>query len=91
MTDNTITGERAGMPSPTSRFAFVRHLDPLRCVQGTRGRYDCPDLASVDRHLAVLRRRIDAGARSPDTAAGCRTDIDLLLERRAWLTLPMTA
>ena len=72
------------------RFAFVHHLDPLRAVQGTRTRYDCPDVAALDRHLANLRRRV-AAARSRDLADACRADIDRLLDRRTWLTLPVVA
>ena len=73
-------------------FAPARHLDPLRVVHGTRGdRYDCPDTTVVDRHIRRLRHRIAAaGARSPDVAEVCRIDIDRLLDRRAWLTLPTT-
>ena len=72
-------------------FAPARQLDPLRIVHGTRnGRYDCPDLATLDRHIAGLRRRIAAiGTRSPDAAEVARADIDRLLDRRAWLTLPV--
>ena len=69
-------------------FTPARHLDPLRVVHGSRGdRYDCPDVAVLDHHIVRLRRR--AAAQSPDVAAACRTDIDRLLDRRAWLTLPV--
>jgi hypothetical protein len=73
-------------------FAPSRHLHPLRIVHGTRGdRYDCPDVTTVDHHIARLRRRLaTAGAQSPDIAQLCRTDTDRLLDRRAWLTLPIT-
>jgi hypothetical protein len=90
MTDTTSTrpdGATTGAP----QFAFVHHLDPLRSVQGTRTRYDCPDLAAIDRHLTSLRRRIAGGARSPDVIDACRVDIDRLLDHRAWLTLPVVA
>ena len=72
-------------------FAPARHLDPLRSVHGTRNdRYDCPDLATLDRHIVRLRRRIAAvGTRLPDVAEVCRADVDRLLDRRAWLTLPV--
>ncbi len=72
-------------------FAPARHLDPLRNVQGTRGdRYDCPDVTTVDRHIVRLRRRVAVvGAQSPDVAEVYRTDIDRLLDHRAWLTLPV--
>ena len=47
-------------------FAPARLLDPLRVVDGTRnGRYDCPDVVALDRHLSRLRRRI------ADSATGC--------------------
>ena len=90
MTDTTSTrpgGASAGAP----QFAFVHHLDPLRSVQGTRTRYHCPDLATIDRHLASLRRCIAGGTRSPDIIDACRVDIDRLLDHRAWLTLPVVA
>jgi hypothetical protein len=72
-------------------FAPARHLDPLRIVHGTRNdRYDCPNLATLDHHIVRLRRRIAAGGtRLPDVAAVARADIDRLLDRRAWLTLPV--
>lgn len=73
-------------------FAPTRSLDPLRAVQGTHARYDCPDLAALDRHIEYLRRRIaTAGARAADVVDVSRGDIDLLLDRRAWLTLPVAA
>jgi hypothetical protein len=87
MTDTTT---RAAGAAP--RFAVAAHLDPLRSVQGVRSRYDCPDLTALDRHIASLYRRIiTAGARSPDVVGTCRDDIDRLLDRRAWLTLPVAA
>ena len=65
-------------------------LDPLRVVEGAdNDRYDCPDLAALDRHISRLRRRIvDLGGRVP-AADRYRADIDRLLDRRAWLTLPV--
>ena len=40
-------------------FAPAQLLDPLRVVQGTdHDRYDCPDLAALDRHISRLRRRM---------------------------------
>ena len=71
-------------------FAPAQHLDPLRVVHGTRNdRYDCPDLATLDQHIRCLRRRI--ARLGPVTAADtCRADIDRLLDRRSWLTLPVT-
>ena len=72
-------------------IAPARNLDPLRIVHGTRGeRYDCPDPAIVDHHIVRRRRRIaTSGDRTPDVAEVCRIDIDRLLDRRAWLTLPV--
>ena len=72
-------------------FAPVQLLDPLRLVHGTRSdRYDCPDLATLDRHITHLRRRIARlGGQVPDVAEACRADIDRLLDHRSWLTLPM--
>ena len=72
-------------------FAPVQSLDPLRLVHGTRSdRYDCPDLATLDRHINYLRRRIARlGGQMPDVAEACRADIDRLLDHRSWLTLPM--
>jgi hypothetical protein len=74
-------------------FAPAQQLDPLRMVQGTcNHRYDCPDLATLDQHITRLRRRISTvGTRSPHIAAAHRADIDRLLDRRAWLTLPETS
>jgi hypothetical protein len=78
-------------PSIAGRtFAPARLLDPLRSVQGAHARYDCPDIAAVDRHLHHLRRHLAAvRTRSPDLAGPCREDVDRLLDRRAWLTLPI--
>ena len=72
-------------------FPPARLLDPLRMVQGTRNeRYDCPDLAALDRHIIHLRRRIiGLESRDPDIADDYRADIDRLLDRRSWVTLPM--
>jgi hypothetical protein len=60
-------------------------------VQGTANdRYDCPDLATLDRHITYLRRRVlQNGGPVAGVAAVCRADIDRLLDRRAWLTLPV--
>jgi hypothetical protein len=71
-------------------LAPARHLDPLRILDGTRGdRYDCPDVTFVDDHITRLRRRLAAGIRRPELADAYRGDIDRLLDRRAWLTLPV--
>jgi hypothetical protein len=66
-------------------FAPAQHLDPLRTVHGTRNdRYDCPDLATLDRHLDRLRQRI-VGLGRVAAADTCRADIDRLLDHRCWL------
>jgi hypothetical protein len=45
--------------------------------------------ATLDRHITRLRHRVTTvGSRSPEGVVACRADIDLLLDRRAWLTLP---
>ena len=74
-------------------FAPVQSLDPLRLVHGTRrDRYDCPDLATLDRHIDHLRRRIARlGGQASDVAEVCRADIDRLLDHRSWLTLPIAS
>ena len=70
-------------------FAPACHLDPLRVLLGARAeRYDCPDVPTLDRHIARLHRRMTA-AGAPEVADACRTDIDRLLDRRSWLTLPV--
>ena len=73
-------------------FPPAQLLDPLRIVQGAgTNRYDCPDLAVLDGHLDHLRRRIAGlGDQASRAAAGYRADIDRLLDRRSWLTLPIT-
>lgn len=72
-------------------FAPAALLNPLRLVHGTRSeRYDCPDLATLDQHIARLCRRIARlGDQVPDVAEVCRADIDRLLDHRSWLTLPV--
>jgi hypothetical protein len=79
--------------SEHTMFAPARMLDPLRIVQGVgNGRYDCPDLTTLDRHLDHLRCRIvELDDRASDVADRCRADIDRLLDRRSWLTLPTAA
>jgi len=71
-------------------FAPAQLLDPLRVVDGTDyDRYDCPDLAALDRHINRLRRRItdlDGQVLATDRY---RADIDRLLDRRSWLTWPV--
>lgn len=63
-------------------------LDPATTVTGCTGTpYPCPDVASVDAHIEKLHRSI---LRNPPKfqrlADEWRYDIDLLLERRHYLT-----
>ncbi len=72
-------------------FAPAHNLDSLQIVHGIRNdRYACPDLATLDQHINYLRRRI-AGldSRFPNVADDYRADMDRLLDRRSWLTLPV--
>ncbi|ODU06971.1 MAG: hypothetical protein ABS81_03140 [Pseudonocardia sp. SCN 72-86] len=63
--------------------------DDATVVAGHRGtRYDCPDLAALDRHLVALTARIrQAAPQFPSLARAFRDDVDLLLDRRRWLEL----
>jgi hypothetical protein len=66
------------------------NLDPVDVVYGAlpMRRYHCPDLATLDRHIEVLRRQI--GPNSNCTAQWklkMRQDIDRLLDRRLYMTL----
>jgi hypothetical protein len=71
-------------------FPPAQLLDPLRLVHGIRSdRYDCPDLAALDRHINRLRRRISRLDAHMPGVADCRADIDRLLDHRSWLTLPV--
>lgn len=72
-------------------FAPAQNLDPLRIVHGIRNdRYDCPDLATLDQHINYVRRRIvGLDSRFPNVADDYRADMDRLLDRRSWLTLPV--
>jgi hypothetical protein len=74
-------------------FTPVQLLDPLRIVHGaTNDRYDCPDVAALDRHIDHLRRRIaSTGEQVHNIADDYRADIDRLLDRRFWLTLPVAS
>lgn len=48
--------------------------------------YRCPDVPAVDAHIVRLYRRIGrAGPAVPAPAGEIWADIDLLLDRRAWL------
>ena len=72
-------------------FTPVQLLDPLRIVHGAKNdRYDCPDVAALDRHIDHLRRRIaNTAEQVHNIADDYRADIDRLLDRRFWLTLPV--
>lgn len=63
--------------------------DPFTTVIGQNDSwYPCPDTASVDRHIVELARRIGHAKRKyPELAKAYRADIDLLLDRRHWLSL----
>jgi hypothetical protein len=68
-------------------------LDPMVTVFGAEGAtYRCPDLASVDAHLASLCARLrHATPRFPALVALFRAEIDRLLDRRRWLELASVA
>jgi hypothetical protein len=63
--------------------------DPFTTVIGQYDNwYPCPDTATVDHHLVELAPRIgQAGRRSPKLAEAYRADMDLLLDRRSWLSM----
>lgn len=71
--------DRSGSPAPDP--------DPLTTVSGLNGTpYPCPDIAAVDRHIGELSHRIRQVSHIfPELVAGYRAEIDLLLDRRAWL------
>lgn len=65
------------------------NLDPAEvvCSVVPRRRYHCPDLAALDRHIAVLRRQVAADSNCvPTWKHYMRQDIDRLLDRRLYLT-----
>jgi hypothetical protein len=66
-----------------------RGHDPVLTVFGAEGAtYSCPDLQSVDAHLARLCDRLGhATPRFPALIALFRSEIDRLLDRRRWLEL----
>jgi hypothetical protein len=65
-----------------------RPIDPLQIVNSADGttRYHCPNVATVDLHLAELARRVASAARLPKLVAKYRADIDRLLEHRLFLS-----
>ena len=77
----------AGLPRPPGALRLVI----TECREPHAPEFsDCPDVATVDGHLVRLSRRVaTGGVESPDVVEVCRTDIDRLLDRRAWLTLPV--
>lgn len=68
-------------------------FDPLTTVIGVRGTpYPCPDLATLDDHIAWLCHRVaNAAPRFPALVTEFRVEIDLLLDRRRWLELEQQA
>lgn len=59
--------------------------DPTGSVTGSGGAiYPCPDLDTLDAHIANLHERA-TGTTFPERAAEFRADIDMLLDRRLWL------
>ena len=66
--------------------------DPLTTVFGAEGAtYSCPDLPSLDAHLAKLCVRLGhATPRFPALIQLFRSEIDRLLDRRRWLELEST-
>ena len=62
--------------------------DEAVVVRGTEQAYECATIQAVDAHLKDLSDRIvKAGTRFPKLTAAYRGDQDLLLARRAYLTL----
>jgi hypothetical protein len=64
--------------------------DPLDTVSSVLAGYHfpCPDLASVDQHIAKLRERLGPASNlTPTRQEAARRDIDRLLERRMYLML----
>ena len=65
------------------------YFDPLISVIGIHGTaYACPDLATVDAHIASLWHRIAlAAGRFPTLESDFLFEIDLLLDRRRWVEI----
>ncbi|HZZ49822.1 MAG TPA: hypothetical protein VFE65_23265 [Pseudonocardia sp.] len=64
--------------------------DPLDTVSSVVPgyRYHCPDIASVDKHIAELRMQVGPDSNLTDIRKeSFRADIDQLLERRLYLAL----
>ena len=66
-----------------------RQPDPLTTVIGLHGStYSCPDLPTLDGHLAALCSRLrHASPHFPALVLVFRAEIDRLLERRRWLEM----
>jgi hypothetical protein len=64
-------------------------FDPATTAIGVRGTpYPCPDIATLDTHLAWLRYRTQCAApRFPALVTEFQFDIDVLLDRRRWLEI----
>ena len=60
-------------------------------VVGSRGtEYLCPDVSAVDEHIAGLHKQIEEnGGWLPEIVEELWADIDLLLERRMFLSLDL--
>jgi hypothetical protein len=78
--------------APWTTQASTAGPDPLTTVVGPHGTtYSCPDLLTLDGHLAALCVRLrNATPQFPSLAEAFRADIDCLLERRHWLRLTST-
>jgi hypothetical protein len=59
--------------------------DPMHQVHGLVRLYDCPDLAAVDSFLVELTDRISRATKLPKLVAQYKSDMDSLLDRRAFL------
>jgi hypothetical protein len=68
-------------------MALFPHLDPLVSLAGKVAIYHCPNIETVDRHLANLTARIKLARSLPNLVSLYRQDADLLLDRRRYLEL----
>jgi hypothetical protein len=67
--------------------------DPATSVSSVVAGYffNCPDIASVDRHLAELRMHLQEGSNVTEMRKrDWRRDIDRLLDRRLYLRMTAT-
>jgi hypothetical protein len=68
----------------------IPNLDPVELVCSVLPlrRYHCPDVPTLDRHIDLLRRQVDADSNcTPEWKQHMRHDIDRLLDRRLYLTV----